>query len=995
MNKINLILILLLFVSAKSFSQTKTISGIVLDSVAGTPLNGAVIKIDSSHAVLTDRDGNFQLKIAASLNGASMEVNSIGYQTRYVFLDSQTNYTIKLVESSHQLNDVIVVGYGSVKKSDLTGSLASVSSKEIAKQPSTNLALSLQGKVPGAVIQSNNGNPGSSIKIRIRGANSITGNNDPLYVIDGVEGGSIDAINVNDVADVQILKDASATAIYGSRGANGVVLITTKHGANMPTEVQVIGNVSISKLPKKYDIVDAASYAQLINKIKGTDYFSASQIENYQQNGGTDWQGELFHTGITQNHELSFRGGSKSTTFFVSGNYINQRGIEVNTNNKVYNFRTNLTTSFLNKFKLYVNFTAFGTDGLNTNDIGGKGSPIWVGAIMSPTYSPNDSNRYDALSGTGQGNVNPALVMKNRYTRFQNNGWSVNARLNYKITNDLQLDVYGNSGISNNKTGIISNDFLNVTQTSASQQLTQNTGWQNTNILTYDKNFSQKHHLTVTAMEQQIYNDQPTFTASGTGIYPISLGYDNLGISSIPSVASGREERKLRSYLGRINYSFMDKYLLTLSYRADASSVFTEDHKWAYFPSAAFAWNISDEKFMQTQNFISKLKLRTSWGKTGNQGIGVNGNIGYYNNWNYSFGQTNGNPGTYLINASNPNLKWETTTQTNVGVDIGVLKNRINLTADFYVKNTKDLMLAVPIPGYDGGGTILQNIGQVRNKGYEVAIFGTAISQGSFQWDYNFNISSYKNKVVSLGDQTQIFGTNPADGEITASPFIIKVGEPLGSYYGYEWQGIYTTAQSAEAAKMGLKPGDNIYADLDGDNAITSSDEKVLGNSNPKFSLGFDNTFTYKNFSLDIMLQSVLGRKMLNVMYADASTIIPDAPNITTKDGFDYWTSDHENAKFANPFTSTGKNYLVSSEYLQNASYLKVKNVALSYMLHKNLIKFSDVKFSVSAQNLLTFTKYKGYDPEVSSYNKDSDGTLDYGAYPNPRTITFSLQLNF
>jgi len=994
----HLALIIMLMLTATTYAQSRSVSGTVKDK-NGEPLIGVSIQIKgkTTQGTITDLNGKFSINAQAD---ATLILSYVGYDKQLIpankaFLD------VIMQENSKNLDDVVVVGYGTVKKSDVTGSLSSVSVKEIEKMPATNLSTALQGKIPGVVIQSNDGNPGSALKIRIRGANSISGGNDPLYIIDGIAG-DINGVNVNDVASVEVLKDASATAIYGSRGANGVVLITTKRGdANTATQVQFSSNTSLNSLPKKYDLLDAASFAKLTNIQKGTKVFTDDQIANYQQNGGTDWQNEIFQTGITQNYQLSLSGGSASTNYYLSGNYINQSGIVLNTKAKTYNIRSNISTTFLKKFKLDLDITASSSSGLNTDDNGSKGSPVWLAPIMSPTYSPYGTDggwnpeKYDRLSGPGAGNMNPLMVLNERYSDYHNNGWGLNTKLNYKIFNDMQLDVLFSTGTSNNKKGSISKSLISTTQSGASQSLTQYTGWQNSNILTYHKQFQKIHDLTVTAVNEQTYSDESSFSASASNIDPITVGYDNLGIGATQRASSYRKEYTLQSFLGRASYSLLDRYLLTASYRADASSKFTEKNKWAYFPSAAFAWRITEEPFMKNQEVISNLKLRSSWGLTGNQGIGVYDNIGSYSNLNHSFGQSSSFTGTYYTGITNPDLKWETTEQANIGVDLGFLNGKLNVSVDYYEKNTRDLLLACNVPQYDGGGTILKNVGQVRNNGIDITLYGTPISNKSFSWSFNLNVSKFQNKVMKLADTKEIYTGNPNNGMISSDMFVIKEGESLGAIYGYVWDGIYTSSEATEAAKLGFKPGDNKYEDLDGDNKITSADRKIIGNSTPKLTWGFGNTFTYKNFSLDIMLQGVSGRDILNVMYGAASTSISDAPSITTTDGANYWSTTNENAKFANPLTSTGKNNLVSTQFLQNGSYLKVKNIALSYMLKKNVTKFADFKLTLSAQNLLTLTKYKGYDPEVSTTSGDTDGAVDMGAYPNPRTVTFGIQMNF
>jgi TonB-linked SusC/RagA family outer membrane protein len=439
----------------------------------------------------------------------------------------------------------------------------------------------------------------------------------------------------------------------------------------------------------------------------------------------------------------------------------------------------------------------------------------------------------------------------------------------------------------------------------------------------------------------------------------------------------------------------MGKYLITATYRADGTSKFQGNNKWGYFPAAAVAWRVTEESFMKSQNVITNLKVRGSWGITGNQGINAYATIAQIGSMANSFGLSSFVPGSIVNGADNPDLKWETTEQTNIGFDVSAYKSRINLSVDYYMKKTSDILHYAAIPAYNGGGGVNKNIGEMENKGFEISLSGTPVSNGKFTWNSSFNISAYKNKLLSLGKDTFFLGGNYAAGLTFESPFAIKVGESLGSFWGYEWMGIYNTAEATEAAKYGFKPGDNKYMDYNHDGKLDSKDKHVIGNALPKLVWGFDNTFSYKNLEINIMLQAVVGKKILNTVYACATTILSDATAITHVDGLDYWTTTNENAQFANPKTSTGKNLIESTQFLQDGSYVKVKNVGIAYNLSKEITKFTDLKLSLSAQNFLTFTKYKGYDPETSTSGNDIDGAIDVGSYPNARTITFSIQANF
>ena len=871
--------------------------------------------------------------------------------------------------------------------------IAGAVSKEIKKQPVLNLQQAIQGNNPGVVVMSNSGNPGAAMKMRIRGANSLLGNNDPLYIVDGIPSSS--DVNVNDIESVEILKDASSTAIFGSRGANGVVIITTKRGKEEKPQVQFTVNTGISNLAKQYDLMDAGAYAESVNMYK-PNYFTATQIADYKKNAGVNWQDEITQTGITQDYQVSVGGGSNASKYYISANYLDQTGIILGASMNRLNLRSNLSTDLSKKLKLDLNITYGRQKGINNTDNGWKGSPLWVAPIFSPTFQVYNSvgqwNKYDNLSGPNLSN--PLMVLKERNSDNQMNSVSANTKLSYALSDDLKFDVLFGLMNTDAQSGSVSNQWVSASATGASKSSSGTYNWTNSNIVTYHKNIAKTHDFTVVAVNEQSQFNSNGFTATGTDINPISVGNDNLGIANTKNISSYRSQSSLQSYLGRVSYSLLDRYLVTASYRADGTSKFQGDNKWGYFPSAAVAWRVTEEPFMKAQELVSNLKVRASWGLTGNQGIDAYATISKIGNMSHSFGSGSMGPGSVVRGVDNPDLRWETTAQQNFGVDVSVLNGKVNLTFDYYVKNTTDLLYSSIIPNYNGGGVVNKNIGSMTNKGYEVTVSATPVATKNFKWNTNFNISAYKNELVSLGKDTFKLGGIYAAGLTQESPFAMKVGESLGSFWGYEWQGVYKTSEATEAAKYGLKPGDNKYLDYDGDGKITSKDKHIIGNALPKFVWGFSNSFSYKNFDLNVMLQAAYGRKILNTVYASASTVLSDATTISTVDGRNFWTPTNDNALFANPASSTGKNYIESTQFLEDGSYVKVKNLALSYNLDRSVIKFADLKLTLSAQNLLTLSKYKGYDPESSTAGNDTDGAIDVGAVPNPRTVTFSLQLN-
>jgi len=984
------------FLPDKLFAQSNLVTGTVLNDKDGTPVESATILIlPGNRSVLSGVDGKFTFQRE---NAQSLKISFIGFSSTTIELGTQSNIEVRLVLAESTMDDVVVVGYGgSVRKRDLTGSVSSLSSKEIRKQPVTNLGQAIQGKATGVVVTSNSGAPGAAMKIRIRGANSMIGDNNPLYVVDGVALNiNINDINVNDIESMEILKDASSTAIYGSRGANGVIMITTKRGNTGAVKVQLTSNIGISNLAERYDLLDAGSFAELTNVYK-PNYFTPTQVSGFKANGGVDWQDEVFQTGISQDYQLNVSGGTDATKYFVSGNFVDHSGIITGAEFSKFLLRSNISSRVSKKVKFDLNLFASRQKSVNTSDNGAKRSPLWNTPLFPPTFpiytAPGVWNRTDNLSGPGL--ENPLMILKERYSDINKTAIGANTRLTYDVFKDLKIDIILGTDISTGVSGFVNNRAINPVTTSAGLSENKSFTWQNSNIITYHKNIGDRHDFSVMGAYELTEFNYSGFSANGTNIDPISAGYDNLGLAVNRNIGSYKSKSNLMSYLGRFNYAYMNKYLVTASYRADGTSKFQGNNKWGYFPSVAVGWKITEEAFMKNQTVVSNLKLRGSWGVTGNQGINAYATIARIGNMSHSFGLPNMLPGSIVVGADNPDLRWESTEQRNIGLDVSFLKGRLSLTADYYQKNTSDILWGSLITNYNGGGSVNSNIGSMENNGYEIALNVIPVTNKNFTWEAMFNVSSFENKLTNLGKDTFLLGGNYAPGLTQESPFAIKVGESLGSFWGYEWLGVYSTKEASEAARYGFKPGDNKYKDLNNDGKIDSKDKFVIGNALPRYVFGFNNSFRYKNFEANILFQGVVGRDILNTVYASSTTILSDATAISHVDGKDYWRADNEDAMFANPLSSSNKNFIESTQFLQDGSYLKLRNLAVSYNLSKNIAKFADVKFTISGQNLLTFTNYKGYDPETSTSGNDIDGAIDVGSFPTARTFTFSLQLGF
>ena len=995
--------IILLFLVNSAFSEKMPfyqqkdsalifVTGKVTDP-EGNPLPGVTIAVKGTQqGTSTNEKGNFGIDV--SNKKTTLVFSFIGSLTKEINVGSQTVINVELSPSANSLNAVVVVGYGTQRKSDITGAVSSVSASSYKDQPVVSVASALQGRASGVTINTSSGAPGGAVKVRIRGANSINSNNEPLYVVDGVALGStgLQDINVNDIASMEVLKDASATAIYGSRGANGVILITTKSGQPGKTVTNYNTFLSINTLPKKYNLLNPSGYAELVNHIDGTNTYS--NLDSLAGTG-TDWQDMLYQKGITQNHQLSLSGGTEKSRYYLSGYYVDESGIIVNTSQKKFALRSNMDTKINDKISVGLNIFVTHIESHNNGDLGGIGNPVistLVWPSTAPVYLDKKNGQYNR-SVPAPIYYNPYMMAKERDNDGFSNSAIVNGNIKYSITSFLSFNV--NLGLDANlyKGAYLNNIWINPTSQASGQSSNQSYTWQNSDILTFHKVFGSIHNITATAVYEQTSNKYDGFYANGSGLSSTAYGYYNLGLNAAQGISSDYSNWALQSYVGRVSYALKDKYLLTATYRADGSSKFQNSKsKWGYFPSAALGWRLSEEPFIKDLNVFSNLKLRASYGVTGNQGISPYSTLGLLASQQYSYGTGTLYQGYTLGDPPNPNLKWETTYQSDLGIDASVLNGRVNITADYFNKNTKDLLLQKTIPDYDGGGSEWVNLGQVNNKGFEISINATPLRSNEFSWNTTFNFSVFHNEVVSLGDQSIINIPPPGSGFINTNLQVAKVGEPMGSFYLIPWSGIYQTGQSS----MGFQPGDNKYVDVNGNGSIGYEDRMIVGSALPKYQLGFNNDFNYKNFSLNVFILSSGGNKIFNGTYAAAAIPTSDVKYPTLAESSNYWSPKNTDAQWADPASKTNRSYIESSQFLQDGSYVRLKNINLSYLLSKKLIGFADLRISISGQNLITITKYKGYDPEADTMgNSDAAAGIDLGAYPNPKTYTIGLNAKF
>jgi TonB-linked SusC/RagA family outer membrane protein len=992
----------------------KIIKGRVITE-EGQPLQGVSVTLKGSQVgTSTDANGNFSLTVDES--ATTLVFSYVGYVSREVTIKNQETLSIVLQAETKGLNEVVVVGYGTQKKSNLTGSVSSISENDIKSVAITSPDQALEGRAPGVQVTQNSSAPGGGTTIRIRGGNSIQGGNEPLYVIDGIpiyndngnSGASLNglsSIDPGDIASIEILKDASATAIYGSRGANGVVLITTKRGKSGQSNINFEMYQGIQNVRRKYPLLNATEFGKLVNdantNVGSSPVYTQQQIDALGV--GTDWQDEIFRTAPISNYYLSANGGDEKTQYAISGSYFKQDGIVLNSDFDRASFRLNLDRKLTSKLKVGNSLTFSHSVSNRSSTDGFLGTP---GQLISntlqisptvPVYNPDGSYTLQNISG-GQLTDNPLALAKDSKNLINVNRVLGNVYGEYDIIPGLKLKVLvGVDGVFQKGSNYLPKSVLSGFQQGglASISNTQSITWLNENTLTYDKEYNYIHHITVLAgYTQQAGRTEYNYAASRNFIND-NLGYNNLGAGSVAlSPISDVGTWGLTSYLGRINYGYKDKYLLTLTGRIDGSSRFGINNRYGFFPSGAAAWRLNKEDFINNLHIFSQLKLRASYGLTGNQeGIGNYPSLALLSVQNYVLGNAISS-GVGPSQISNPDLKWESTAQTDVGLDMSFFENRLSVTVDAYLKRTKDLLLNIIIPGTSGYSNALKNIGKVENKGIELGINSQNIVS-AFNWTTDFNIAFNKNTVLNIGGVSQIFAGQTANIAQNVSSGIIKVGEPLGSFYGYVTDGVFqTTDDIANSAQPNAKPGDRKYKDLNGDKKINDNDRTIIGTAQPKFVGGITNNFSYKGFELSVFLQGVYGNNILNANRFELEYL--SGTTNQDRDVLNRWTPTNTNTDIPRASVNRPAN-VISTRQIEDGSYLRLKNIQLAYNLPAKTLKLAKIrslKIYVSAQNYITWTKYSGYDPEVNRFGQDnvSQG-FDYGSYPAAKTILFGLNV--
>ncbi|GAB3895904.1 SusC/RagA family TonB-linked outer membrane protein [Spirosoma agri] len=1055
------LLILFLLTSAVSYAQT--ITGTVTDGATGEALAGTTIQVKGTNVGATsDSKGQYQITLPAT--GKVLVFSFIGYQPLEITVGNRSVVDAKLTATDNALSEVVVVGYGVQNRRDITTSIGSVKARDLANQPVASFDQALTAKIAGVQVSQTSGAPGAALSVRVRGTGSISAGNDPLYVIDGIPlsrdtkfaTGStntqfpdnpinvLSTINTDDIESIEVLKDASAAAIYGSRGSNGVVLLTTKRGKEGKTVVNYDSYVGVQQVSKKIDLLDAYQYSQISYEAKNNAYLDRNptgratdsndirskgvgapstliqpEIVPYLSNQSgltnTDWQDAIFRSAAITNHTLSISGGKENVKFYVSGNYMNQRGVVISSGFKRYSARANVEV---------------------------KSGRLTAGVNLNPTYAYHDLVKAEGPY-LGEGVVGLALQAAPIFPvtnadgtyNFGNNGWGYGATsiLNpVAIANQVsdklsQLRVLGNVYAQYNITKDLSyrlslgtdiNTFQRDYYRPSTLEIRDRKGastptgfsraqnfvdWLVENTLNYNHSFG-LHTVSALAgfssqKDRRVANELTATNFPNDLVYTLNAGQVSSGSSDV-------QEWSLLSYLGRVQYDYNGKYLLSAAVRADGSSRFGRNNRYGYFPSVSAGWNISQESFLKPVTWLSDLKLRASYGLTGNFQIPNYGSISLLSYQNYILGNETIVSGLAPGNSANDKLKWEKTAMFDIGFDVSFLRNRLNLTVDYYNANTSDLLLNVPVPRASGFSTELQNIGKVNNQGVEFTL-GTRQTFGQFRWEASANIAANRNKVKALGPSGDPI---IVAGGVAGAQFITQIGHPIGEYYTYVNDGVYKNQAELDANPAlhvsTARPGDFKFRDVSGPNGVPdgkfdlSSDRTVTGSYFPKYTFGFTNNFAYKGFDLSFAIQGVQGHKILNLLRRYVYNM--EGNGNLFVGALDRWQSaDNPGNGLVNRANrlASGSNGEISTWHIESGSYVRIRNITLGYTLPTALlqkIRLSRARLYVTTQNPFTFTKYLGYNPEV---NSRPDSALssgeDYGTYPLPRTTSVGLNLSF
>ena len=987
-----------------------TVKGVVKDS-HGEPVTGATVVVKgTTNGTVTDLDGKFTLNVPA---GSTLSFSYIGMKSQEIKANKPT-INVVMQDDAIGLEEVVAIGYGYVKKKDLTGAVSSVSAEDMVLGGTvSNAAQALQGKSAGVQVAQTSKAPGGAISVRVRGSNSISSTNEPLYVVDGFPSTEGLNINPNDIESMQILKDASATAIYGARGANGVVLITTKRGRSGENKISYSGYVGIQQIQNPFEFINAKDYMNLQNALyqeiqgqEGNPYgvYTPSQLKS---NVDTDWIDECTRLGLVHDHNLQFRGGTEKTKILTSLGYYDQEGILKNTNFSRISGRINVDQTIRDWIKAGATMYAHREKSNYQLYSGNIVSSNVLNGIMTydPTVLPyNEDGSYGRVpGGRGDNPLANLLERKNDETKDKFNGTAfleispiegliAKATAGVEINHNFQGTYLPKSTYQGGIDGGVASTY----DYTGTRQLFEGT-------INYMKTFNKKHDFS--AMVGYTYEK---FVAeyrkqNAKGFSTDLFSYNNMGAAAtISNIASNKSENILASFFGRINYTFNNKYLATFTVRRDGSSRFGSDEHWGTFPSGSLAWRASEEKFIKDLNVFSNLKFRAGFGITGNERIDNYASYALMSNTRYTFDGSTNVAGVHMrqSSAENKGLKWETTKQWNVGVDMGFFDNRLTVSLDGYFKKTDDLLLAIKMPMYTGFTSGQSNIGSIQNRGFELDLTSHNLT-GEFVWDTKFNFALNKNKVLDLGDNGDIYirSSKPV-GTVSEEDYaIVREGEALGSLFGYKYVGVIQQGEKYGPQPNSV-PGDPKFEDVNGDGIINSDDRTIIGHANPDFIFGLTNNFAWKNFDLSIFFQGSVGNDLLNMTNMNMEWK-------KTPDALKRWTPENTNTNIPrNGFYYSQYGGYINDHFIEDASFLRLKNLTLGYTIpFKKYVSSCRVYFS--AENLFTITGYSGWDPETDtkSYEQQKGGGsnqtanagagMDFNSYPSMRTYTFGLNITF
>jgi TonB-linked SusC/RagA family outer membrane protein len=1004
------------------------VRGIVTDP-NGQGLPGVnILEKGASNGVVSDIDGAFQINVAPN---ATLVFSYIGFAAREEPVGGRSFIEVTLEEDASELQEVVVVGYGTQRRRDLTGAIASVSNKEITRIPVSGFDQALQGQVPGLQISSTSGAPGGNTNILVRGVGSISGGVEPLIVIDGFPinnagvANPLNTINPADIESIEVLKDASATAIYGSRGSNGVIIITTKRGIAGQAKVELDVFGGFQQVSRKMDMMNAKEYAAFVvdgrnnglldnnpnadlnapMSTRPNSFRIPARYLNPESLTTTDWQDAIFRTAPIQNYQLSANGGTENFRYALSGNYFDQQGIIIESGMKRYSARANVDGRLSRRLSVGMSLSPAYTD---TDEVNAAGHYSDLGVIVSalsmppdiPVYNPDGSYGNEIPATDGQVPIqNPVKIAKEldiKLTQFRLIG---NLFADYELLRNLVFRVSVGADYNNYRRRYWKPSTLSSNQPMAPAianiAATEDINWLNENTLNYNINVGNHSFNAVTGFTSQRSSNSRLF-ASATNfpddlVANISGGQVNSGLDAI-------NEWSLLSYLLRVNYGFKDKYLVTATYRADGSSRFGSANRWGSFPSVSVGWRISEEPFLKDNFLLSDAKIRASYGLSGNNAIGNYRHIGLLSETNYVLGNQLA-PGLAPGTFTNDLLGWETSKQFDLGVDLGLFNNRFNLTADYYDRRNTDMLLNISVPSATGYTNAWVNLGEVRNQGVELAIGGRILT-GAFKWDANFNITFNRNEVISLGAE----GERIFDGAGRGNTHVTQVGRPIGSFFGHVADGIFLSQAEIEthATQPGVKVGDVRFRDINGDGVINDEDRDFIGSPLPDYFYGINNNFSFKNFTLSVFLNGMSGN---DLFWGAGNGILYNFAGVQNNLRAAYteaYRSPEEPGDGKTPRNIRGginNNFRYSSLYIFDGSFLRVRNITLGYNLPSvasRKIGLQAARLFASVNNLHTFTSYPGYDPEVSNSGDNLRAAgLDYGGYPLPRTVTFGFNASF